>query len=120
MFVYVWWCPTHIVLFCFVLFVFIPYVASFFGLSIFDGPFGILYRLFVLFLFGNRLSKRFEKDNIKVFDKNKNVDIKFIAHNTSTFVPCYLDHDRCSILSVPDEGYSRNALCALNLISTFH
>jgi hypothetical protein len=22
-------------------------------------------------------------------------------------------------LSVPDEGYSRNALCALNLISTF-
>ena len=72
------------------------------------------------FLFGNRLSKRFEKDNIKVFDKNKNVDIKFIAHNASTFVPCYLDHDRCSILSVPDEGYSRNALCALNLISTFH
>jgi hypothetical protein len=25
-----------------------------------------------------------------------------------------------SILSVPDEGYSRNALCALNLISTFY
>jgi len=24
-----------------------------------------------------------------------------------------------SILSVPDEGYSRNASCALNLISTF-
>jgi hypothetical protein len=24
------------------------------------------------------------------------------------------------ILSVPDEGYSRNALCALNLISTFY
>jgi hypothetical protein len=24
-----------------------------------------------------------------------------------------------SILSVPDEGYSRNACCALNLISTF-
>jgi hypothetical protein len=24
-----------------------------------------------------------------------------------------------SILSVPDEGYSRNALCALNLIATF-
>ena len=25
-----------------------------------------------------------------------------------------------SILSVPDEGYSRNALCTLNLISTFY
>jgi hypothetical protein len=25
-----------------------------------------------------------------------------------------------SILSVPDEGYSRNVLCALNLISTFY
>jgi hypothetical protein len=25
-----------------------------------------------------------------------------------------------SILSVPDEGYSRNALCALNFISTFY
>jgi hypothetical protein len=25
-----------------------------------------------------------------------------------------------SILSVPDEGYSRNALCALNLMSTFY
>ena len=24
-----------------------------------------------------------------------------------------------SILSVPDEGYSRNVLCTLNLISTF-
>jgi len=24
------------------------------------------------------------------------------------------------MLSVPDEGYSRNALCALNLISTFY
>ena len=79
-------------IYCVVLFFFIPYVASFSGLSIFDGPFGILYRLFVLFLFGNRLSKRFEKDNIKVFDKNKNVDIKFIAHDASMI-------DICSLLS---------------------
>ena len=29
------------------------------------------------------------------------------------------DFKMISALSVPDEGYSRNALCALNLISTF-
>jgi len=33
-------------------------------------------------------------------------------------IPLWLSN--LSILSVPDEGYSRNALCALNLISTFY
>ena len=38
-------------------------------------------------------------------------------HNQSTS----LNNDRVTVLalSVPDEGYSRSALCALNLISTF-
>jgi hypothetical protein len=42
-FVWVEWCPTHIVL-CFCCFSSscVPYVASFSGLSIFDCPFGIL------------------------------------------------------------------------------
>jgi hypothetical protein len=36
------WCPTHIVLFFFVL-----YAASFSGLSIVDCPFGMLYCLYI-------------------------------------------------------------------------
>ena len=44
-FVYLKWCPTHVVfLFCLSLFC-EPYVASFSGLSIFYCPFGIFYRL---------------------------------------------------------------------------
>jgi len=38
------WCPTHI-LFCISLSC-VPYVASSSGLSFFDCPFGIFYRLF--------------------------------------------------------------------------
>ena len=42
----VWWCPARI-LFCFALFFFVLYVASYTGFSICDCPFGILWRLFM-------------------------------------------------------------------------
>jgi hypothetical protein len=46
------------------------------------------------------------------------------ANLSITFISCMMSHQlTCrsplSIMSVPDEGYSRNASCSLNLISKF-
>ena len=57
------------------------------------------------------------KDELQIFDKINNYETVLKLVSFSKLLIIWLSNQ--SILSIPDEGYSRNTSCALNLISTF-